>query len=80
MALPIAPPPEGTPRWRAAEIFLGTYAAIVAVTAVSRVGLSRGNWLVALANVLIILLPLARARVPAWAGPGASSGRRCRWC
>ena len=55
MALPIAPPPEGTPRWRAAEIFLGTYAAIVAVTAVSRVGLSRGNWLVALANVLIIL-------------------------
>jgi len=55
LALPIAPPPEGTPRWRAAEIFLGTYAAIVAVTAVSRVGLSRGNWLVALANVLIIL-------------------------
>lgn len=55
MAFPLAPPPEGTPRWRAAEIFLGTYACIVAVTAVSRVGLSRGNWLVALANVLIIL-------------------------
>lgn len=55
MAFPVAPPPEDAPRWRAAEIFLGTYASIVAVTAVSRVGLSRGNWLVALANVLIVL-------------------------
>jgi len=55
LAFPVAPPPEDAPRWRAAEIFLGTYASIVAVTAVSRVGLSRGNWLVALANVLIIL-------------------------
>jgi len=55
LAFPVAPPPEDAPTWRAAEIFLGTYASIVAVTAVSRVGLSRGNWLVALANVLIIL-------------------------
>ena len=55
MAFPVAPPPEDAPTWRAAEIFLGTYASIVAVTAVSRVGLSRGNWLVALANVLIVL-------------------------
>lgn len=55
MAFPVAPPPEVAPRWRAAEVFLGTYASIVAVTAVSRVDLSRGNWLVALANVLIIL-------------------------
>jgi len=55
LAFPVAPPPEDAPTWRAAEIFLGTYASIVAVTAVSRVGLSRGNWLVALANVLIVL-------------------------
>ena len=56
MAFPVAPPPETTaPRWRAAEIFLCSYAAIVAATALSRVGLTRGNWLVALANTLIIV-------------------------
>ena len=55
MAFPVAPPPEaGAPRWRAVEIFLCTYAAVVAITALTRVGLSRGNWLVALANLLII--------------------------
>lgn len=56
MALPVAPPPEtGAPRWRAAEIFLGTYAAIVTITALTRLDLTRGNWLVALAHVLIIV-------------------------
>lgn len=56
MAFPVAPPPEnGPPHYRAAEIFLCSYAAIVAVTALARVGLSRGNLLIALANALIIL-------------------------
>jgi hypothetical protein len=55
LAVPVAPPPDdGPPRWRAAEIFLATYSAIVAITALTRVGLTRGNWLIALANVLII--------------------------
>lgn len=56
MALPVAPPPEpGAPHWRAAEVFLASYAAIVAITALTRVGLTRGNWLIALANVLVIV-------------------------
>lgn len=55
MAFPVAPPPEtGAPRWRAAETFLATYAAIVAVTALTRTGLTRGNWLIAVAHLLII--------------------------
>lgn len=56
MALPLVPPPEsGAPRWRAAEIFLATYAAIVAITALTRLDLSRGNWFIALAHVLILV-------------------------
>lgn len=56
MALPVAPPPEtGAPNWRAAEIFLGIYAAIVAVTALTRLDLTRGNWYIALAHLLILL-------------------------
>ncbi len=55
MAFPVAPPPQtGPPRWRAAEVFLGTYAAIVVVVALSRVDLARGNWLIALAHALIL--------------------------
>jgi hypothetical protein len=56
LALPLVPPPEaGAPRWRAAEIFLGTYAVIVAITALTRLDLSRGNWFIALAHALIIV-------------------------
>lgn len=57
MAPPVVPPPEpGPPRWRAAEIFLGFYAAIVAITALTRLDLTRGNWLIAVAHALIIVL------------------------
>ena len=56
MAFPVAPPPEGgAPRWRAAEIFLCSYAAIVTITALTRIDLSRGNWSIALAHALIIV-------------------------
>lgn len=55
MAFPVAPSPEGARQWRAAEIFLAIYAAIVAIIALTRVDLTRGNWLIALANVLVIV-------------------------
>lgn len=56
MAFPVAPPPEGgAPRPRAAEIFLYSYAAIVTVTALTRLDLTRGNWSIALAHALIIM-------------------------
>ncbi len=56
MALPVVPPPDSdTPRWRAAEVFLGTYAAIVTIIAVTRTDLTRGNWLIALAHALIMV-------------------------
>ena len=56
MASPLVPPPEsGAPTWRAAEIFLASYAAIVTITALTRLDLTRGNWLIALAHALIIV-------------------------
>lgn len=54
MAFPVAPPPGAAPGWRAAEIFLGSYAAIVTVVALTRVDLASGNWLIALANALVL--------------------------
>jgi hypothetical protein len=57
LAFPVAPPPEPAPvRWRAAEIFLAAYAAVVMVTALNRTSLTRGNWLIALAHALILVL------------------------
>jgi len=56
LAFPLAPPPEhGAPKWRAAEIFLALYAAIVTITALTRVDLTRGNWLIAVAHGLILV-------------------------
>lgn len=56
MALPLIPPPErGAPTWRAAEIFLGLYAVIVTSTALTRLDLSRGNWLIAGAHALVVV-------------------------
>lgn len=43
-------------RPRFVELALGGYAAIVAVTALTRVSLSSGNWLIALAHALVVLL------------------------
>jgi hypothetical protein len=54
LAFPVAPPPGAAPGWRAAEIFLGSYAAIVTVVALTRVDLASGNWLIALANALVL--------------------------
>jgi membrane-associated phospholipid phosphatase len=56
LAFPVAPSPgSGAPGWRAAEIFLGSYAAIVTIIALTRLDLTRGNWLIALAHALIIV-------------------------
>jgi membrane-associated phospholipid phosphatase len=44
------------PRPRFVELALGGYAAIIAVTALARVPLSQGNWLIALAHALMVLL------------------------
>jgi membrane-associated phospholipid phosphatase len=43
-------------RPRFVELALGSYAAIVAVAALTRVSLSPGNWLIALAHALVVLL------------------------
>jgi len=43
-------------RPRLVELALGGYAAIVAVAAFSRTGLSHDNWLIGLAHLLIVLL------------------------
>jgi membrane-associated phospholipid phosphatase len=55
------------PRPRFVELALGGYAAIIAVTALVRVPLSPGNWLIALAHALIVLLVFLLTRP----GPGA---------
>jgi len=44
------------PRPRFVELALGGYAAIIAVTALTRIPLSQGNWLIALAHALMVLL------------------------
>jgi len=46
---------NGAPRWRLAETVLASYALIVAVTALTRLGLSRWNWCIALAHALLVL-------------------------
>jgi membrane-associated phospholipid phosphatase len=44
------------PRPRLVELALGAYAAVVAVTALTRIPLSHGNWLVALGHALVVVL------------------------
>lgn len=60
--------PEG-PRYRLVELVLAGYAAIVAATAILRAGEHPGNWGIALAHVLIIVLVWLIAR-PGLGAPG----------
>ncbi len=48
--------PEDKPHWRLVEIVLATYAALVSLTALTRIGLSRWNLGIALAHALVVLL------------------------
>jgi hypothetical protein len=48
--------PQDKPHWRLVEIVLATYAALVSLTALTRIGLSRWNLGIALAHALVVLL------------------------